>query len=77
MIKVSIQEEDTTISSRCMYPTQEHLNMNINANSLRAPLVAQMAKKGEINSNTIIAGNSMDRSSRQKINKETPALKIH
>ena len=44
MIKESIQEKDTTISSRCMYPTQEHLNMNINANSLRAPLVAQMAK---------------------------------
>ena len=43
-----------------------------------------MVKKGEINSDTITAGNSTDRSSKQKINKETPkkkketpALKTH
>lgn len=35
MIKGSIQEEDLTLSSTCMYPVQEHLNININANGHR------------------------------------------
>ena len=78
MIKGSIQEE-TTISSTCMYPTQEHLGINIKQmlTVIRASVVALLVKKGEINSTTIIAGNSMDRSSRQKINTQTPAFKIH
>ena len=35
MIKGSIQEEDTTLSSTCMYPAREHLNININTNGHR------------------------------------------
>ena len=70
MIKRSIQEEDITI-------------INIYAPNIGAPqYIRQMltAIKEEINSNTIIVGNfntsltPMDRSSRQKINKETQAL---
>ena len=67
MIKASIQEEDITI-------------VNIFAPNIRAPqYIRQMltAKKGEIDSNTIILGDfntpfsPMDRSSKMKINKET------
>ena len=70
MIKGSIQEEDITI-------------INIYAPNIGAPqYIWQMltAIKGEINSNTIIMGDfntpltPMDRSSKQKINKETQAL---
>ena len=67
MIKGSIQEEDITI-------------INIDASNIGAPqYVRQMLKcmKGEINNNTIIVGDinipptPMDRSTKQKINKET------
>ena len=70
MIKGSIQEEDVTI-------------INIYAPNIGAPqYVRQMltSMKGEINNNTIIVGDfntpltPMDRSSKQKINKETQAL---
>ena len=70
MIKVSIQEEDITI-------------INIYAPNIGAPQYKRQlltAIKEEINSNTIIVGylntslTPMDRSSRQKINKETQAL---
>ena len=67
MIKGSIQEKDITI-------------INIYAPNIRAPqYVRQMltSMKGEINSNTIIVGDfntpltPMDRSTKQKISKET------
>ena len=67
MIKGSIQEEEITI-------------INIYAPNIGAPqYVRQMltSRKGEINSNTIIVGDfnipltPMDRSTKQKINKET------
>ena len=67
MIKRSIQEEDTTI-------------ININSPKIRTPqYVRQMltSMKGEINNNTIIVEDfntpltPMDRSTKQKINKET------
>ena len=70
MIKGSIKEEDIAI-------------INIYAPNIGAPqYVRQMltSMKGEINSNTIIVGDfntpltPMDRSSKQKINKETQAL---
>ena len=70
MIKGSIQEEDITI-------------INVYVPNIGAPqYVRQMltTMKGEINSNTIIVGDfnkpltPMDRSSKQKINKETQAL---
>ena len=70
MIKGSIQEEDITI-------------LNVYAPNIGAPqYIRQMltTMKGEINSNTIIVGDfntpltPMDRSSKQKINKETQAL---
>ena len=70
MIKGSIQEEDITI-------------INIYGPNKRAPqYIRQMLTviKEEIDSNTIIVGDfntsltPMDRSSRQKINKETQAL---
>ena len=70
MIKQSIQEEDITV-------------INIYASNIEATqYIRQLltAIKEEIDSNTIIAGDvntsltSMDRSSRQKINKETQAL---
>ena len=71
MIKGSIQEEDITI-------------INVYAPNIGAPqYIRQMltTMKGEIDSNTIIVGDfntpltPMDRSSKQKINKETQALK--
>ena len=70
MIKGSIQEEDITI-------------MNIYAPNIGAPqYIRQMPTdiKGETDSNTIIVGDfntpliPMDRSSKQKINKETQVL---
>ena len=70
MIKGSIQEEDITI-------------INIYAPNIGAPQYIRkmlMAIKVEINSNTVIVGDfstsltPMDRSSRQKINKETHSL---
>ena len=70
MIKGSIQEEDITI-------------INIYAPNIGAPqYVRQMltSMKGEINNNTIIVGHfntpftPMDRSTKQKINKETQTL---
>ena len=70
MIKRSIQEEDVTI-------------INIYAPTIGAPQYIRQtltAIKEEIDSNTIIVGDfnisltPMDRSSRQKINKETQAL---
>ena len=70
MIKGSIQEEDITI-------------INIYAPTIGAPqYIRQLLTpiKEEINSNTIIVGDfntsltPMDRSSRQKMNKETEAL---
>ena len=70
MIKGSIQDEDITI-------------VNIYAPNIGAPqYIRQMltAIKGEIDSNTIIAGDfntqlsPMDRSSKMKINKETQTL---
>ena len=70
MIKGSIQEEDITI-------------INIYAPNIGAPqYVRQMltSMKGEINNNTIIGGDfytpltPMDRSTKQKINKETQTL---
>ena len=70
MIKISTQEEDMTI-------------ININSPNIGAPqYVRQMltSMKGEINNNTIIVGDfntpftPMDRSTKQKINKETQTL---
>ena len=70
MIKESIQEEDTTI-------------INTNAPNIGAlQYVRQMltSMKEEINSNTVIVGDfntpltTMDRSTKQKINKETQTL---
>ena len=70
MIKGSIQEEDTKI-------------INIYAPNIGAPqFIRQMLTrmKGEINSNTVIVGDfhtpltPMDRSTKQKISKETQAL---
>ena len=70
MIKGSIQEEDVTI-------------VNIYAPNIGAPQYIRQTLtdiKGEIDSNTIIVGDfntpltSMDRSSKQKINRETQVL---
>ena len=70
MIKWSIQEEDITIT-------------NIYAPNIGAPqYIRQMltSMKGESNSSTIIVGDfntpltPMDRSTKQKINKETETL---
>ena len=70
MIKGSIQEEDITI-------------INIYSPNIGAPqYVRQMltSMKGEINNNTIIVGDfntpftPIDRSTKQKINKETQTL---
>ena len=70
MIKGSIQEEDTAI-------------LNIYTPNIGSPqYIKQLLTtlKGQINNNTIIVGDlntpltAMDRSSRQKINKETQAL---
>ena len=71
MIKGSIQEEDITI-------------INIYAPNVGAPQYVRQtltSMKEEINSNTIIVGDlntpltTMDRSTKQKINKETQTLK--
>ena len=67
MIKESVQEEDNTIAN--MYASNIEVPQYI-----RQTLIAI---KGEIDSNTIIVENfsilliPMDRSSRQKVNKET------
>ena len=70
MIKGSIQEEDITI-------------VNIYAPNIEAPQYIRQTLteiKGEIHSNTLIVGDfntpltPMDRSSKQKINKETQVL---
>ena len=70
MIKGSIQEEDITI-------------VNIYAPNIETPQYIRQTLtdiKGEIDSNTIIVGDfktsltPMDRSSKQKINKETQVL---
>ena len=70
MIKGSFQEEDITL-------------VNIYAPNIRAPQYIRQTltdTKGEIDSNTVIVGNfntpltPMDRSSKQKINKETQLL---
>ena len=70
MIKGSIQEEDITI-------------VNIYAHNIGAPQYIRQTLtdiKGEMDSNTIIVGEfntsltQMDRSSKQKINKETQVL---
>ena len=70
MIKGSIQEEDITI-------------INIYALNIGAPQYVrkmQTRMKGEINNNTIIVGDfntpftHMDRSTKQKINKEVQTL---
>ena len=70
MIKGSIQEEDITI-----------INMYIpNIGALQYVRQMLTSMKGEINNNTIIAGDfntpptPMDRSTKQKINKETQTL---
>ena len=72
MVKGSIQEEDITI-------------ININAPNIGAPRYLQQILtdiKGEIYGNTIIVGDintpltSMDRSSKQTINKATEILKV-
>ena len=71
MIKGSIQKEDIT-------------TINIYAPNIGAPQYVWqtlMSMKEEINSNTIIVGyfntplTTMDRSTKQKINKETQTLK--
>ena len=70
MIKASIQEEDITI-------------VNIQAPNIGAPQYIRQSVtdiKGDIDSNTIIVGDSntpltpMDRSSKQKINKDPMVL---
>ena len=70
MIKASIQEEDITI-------------VNIQAPNIGAPQYTRQSVtdiKGDIDSNTIIVGDSntpltpMDRSSKQKINKDPMVL---
>ena len=70
MIKGSIQEEDTTIRNICA--------PNIEAPQYLRQMLTSM--KGEVNNNTIIAGDfntlltPMDRSTKQKINKGTQSL---
>ena len=77
MIKGSIHKEDVTIQE------EDVKIINIFAPNIGAPqYVRQMltSMKGEINSNTIIVGDfntpltPMDRSTKQKINKETQTL---
>ena len=71
MIKISIQDEDITIVNICA--------PNIGAPQYIRQTLIDM--KGEVDSNTIIVGDfntpftPMDRSSKQKINKETQVLK--
>ena len=71
MLKQTIQQEDLTI-------------VNIYAPNIEAPKYVEqilMGIKGEINNNTVLVVDfnipliSMHRTSRQKINKETMALK--
>ena len=70
MIKGSIQEEDITIINICA--------LNIGAPQYVRQMLTSM--KREINNNTIVVGDfntpliPMDRSTKQKINKETQAL---
>ena len=70
MIKASIQEEDITIKN--IY------GPNIGALQYVRQILTSM--KGEINNNTIVVGDvntpltPMDRSTKQKINKETQTL---
>ena len=70
MLKESIQQEDITIVNIYL--------LNIGTHKYIQQILTNI--KGENNSNTIIVGNfntplmPMDRSSRQKINKETLAL---
>ena len=70
MIKGSIQEEDVTIINRYA--------PNIGALQYVKQMLTNM--KGEINNNTIIVGDfntpltPMDRSNKQKINKQTQIL---
>ena len=73
MIKGSIQEEGITI-------------VNIYAPNIGTPQYIRQTLtdiKGEINSNMILVGDfntpltPMDRSSKQKINKETQVLNVH
>ena len=73
MIKVSTQEKDITI-------------VNIYVPNIGAPQYIRQTLtdiKGEINSNMILVGDfntpltPMDRSSKQKINKETQVLNVH
>ena len=70
MIKGSIQEEDIKIINICV--------PNIGAPQYIRQMLTRM--KGEINNNTIIVGDfntpltPMDRSTKQKINKETQTL---
>ena len=71
MIKGSIQEEDITIIN--IYAS--------NIETLQYVRQILMSINGEINSNTIVGDintplTSMDRSTKQKINKETHTLKI-
>ena len=77
IIKGSIQEEDITIYINI------YKDINIYAPNIGAPqYVRQMltSMKGEINNNTVIVGDfntpltPMDRSTKQKINKETQTL---
>ena len=71
MIKGSIQEQDTRIIN--IYA--------LNVGRLQYVMQTLTSMKGEINSNTIIVGDfntpltTMDRSTRQKIRKETKTLK--
>ena len=71
MIKVSIQEEDITIN--CKYLFIQHRSTSIHKTNTSR-------HKGEIDSNSIIVGDfntpltPTDRSSNQKINKETQVL---
>ena len=70
MIKESIQEEDITIVNICAQDIGTHQHLRQTLTDI----------KGEIDNNTIIVGDfnspltPVDRSSKQKINKETQAL---
>ena len=76
MIKESIQQEDITLVCVCVCVCV--CIPNIETTKYIKQILTN--KKGEIDSNTIIVGDfnnpltSMDRSSRQKVNKETLLL---